>query len=158
MVKRLFSRLFTSKTEIFHKALEYERNRGAIIEIGADEQWFVALTGKTPEDLNEGGLIMLILFQKQSSSQVASIKTIYDSDKKELVICDFLSNVENRGFGSILLRNVIELGKQFDCKTITGKLSSVDYDHFDKLKHLYEKFNFEVNITGESGTIIRKLK
>jgi len=156
-VKRLFSRLFTSKAEIFHKALEYERNRGAIIEIGADEQWFVALTGKTPEDLNEGGLIMLILFQKQSSSQVASIKTIYYSDKKELVICDFISSVENRGFGSILLRDIIELGKQFDCKITTGKLSYVDYDHFDKLKHLYEKFNFEVNITGESGTIIRRL-
>lgn len=102
-------------------------------------------------------MIVLILFQKQSSSQVASIKTIYDSDNKELVICDFISNVENRGFGSILLRNIIELGEQFDCKTITGKLSSVDYYHFGKLKYLYEKFNFEVNISGESGTIIRRL-
>jgi len=146
-----------SKDEIFDKALEFERNRGAIIKISADEQWFVALNGKTIEELSEGGLIVLILFQKQSSSQVATIKVIYDSDKKELIICDFLSNIENKGFGSILLRNVIELGKQFDCKTITGKLSSVDYDHFDKLKHLYKKFKFEVNTSGDSGTIVRKL-
>jgi len=146
-----------SKDEIFDKALEFERNRSAIIEISADEQWFIALNGKTIEELSEGGLIVLILFQKQSSSQVATIKVIYDSDKKELIICDFLSNIENKGFGSILLRNVIELGKQFDCKTITGKLSSVDYDHFDKLKHLYKKFKFEVNTSGDSGTIVRKL-
>lgn len=157
MVKRLFSKLFTSKAETFHKALEYERKSGVIFEVDADEQWFVALANKKLKELNEGGFAMLILFQKQKSAQIASIKTVYDYDKQELFIGDFESHVENKGYGSILLRNVIELAKRLNCKVITGNLSSVDSDHFDKLKHIYEKFNFEVYISGKSGTIIRKL-
>jgi len=83
---------------------------------------------------------------------------VNDTNKKELFIGDFGSNIENKGYGSILLRNVIKLAKQLGCKTITGNLSSVDGGHFDKLRYLYEKYGFEVKINGDSGTILYKVK
>ena len=52
--------------------------------------------------------------------------------------------MENRGAGSMLVRRAIEECKRRGHKGIKGDLSSVDMDHFDKLKHFYEKLGFTV--------------
>ena len=52
--------------------------------------------------------------------------------------------MENRGTGSMLVRRVIEECKRRGHKGIKGDLSRKDSDHFDKLKHLYEKLGFTV--------------
>ena len=52
--------------------------------------------------------------------------------------------MENRGAGSMLVRRAIEECKRRGHKGIEGDLSSVDMDHFDKLKHFYEKLGFTV--------------
>lgn len=80
-----------------------------------------------------------------------------DPKKSELFIGDFESDIENRGYGSILLRNVIELAKRLHLKCITGNLSAADSDHFDKLRHLYEKYRFVVEISGKTGSIKREI-
>ena len=52
--------------------------------------------------------------------------------------------VENRGIGSMLVREVISECKRRGHKGIDGYLSSVDRDHFSKLKQFYEKLGFSV--------------
>ena len=52
--------------------------------------------------------------------------------------------MENRGAGSMLLQRAIVECKRRGHKGIEGKLSSVDTDHFDKLKYFYEKLGFSV--------------
>ena len=52
--------------------------------------------------------------------------------------------MENRGAGSMLVRRAIEECKRRGHKGIEGDLSDVDIDHFDKLKHFYEKLGFTV--------------
>ena len=52
--------------------------------------------------------------------------------------------MENRGAGSMLVQRAIEECKRRGHKGIEGKLSSVDTDHFDKLKYFYEKLGFTV--------------
>ena len=52
--------------------------------------------------------------------------------------------LENRGTGSMLVREVIKECKRRGHEGIEGKLSSVDSHHFDKLKHFYEKLGFTV--------------
>ena len=47
--------------------------------------------------------------------------------------------MENRGAGSMLVGEAIEECKRRGHVGIEGKISSVDSDHFDKLKHFYEK-------------------
>ncbi len=51
---------------------------------------------------------------------------------------------ENRGVGSMLVARAIEECKRRGHKGMEGDLSSVDSDHFDKLKHFYEKLGFTV--------------
>ncbi len=52
--------------------------------------------------------------------------------------------VENRGLGSMLLGKAIGACREREHKGIWGRLSSGDSDHFDKLKHFYERHGFTV--------------
>jgi hypothetical protein len=105
------------------------------------------------EDFSDFGGPMLILFQKKESTPIARTRLVIDPKKSELFIGDFESDIENKGYGSILLRNMIKLVRMLKLARITVNLSAVDSDHFDKLKYLYEKYGFEVKIEGNSGTI-----
>lgn len=160
-MKRLFTRikqLMFLESNDFRQALEYEkRNGGEVLDIDDDEQWFVILSCQKIKELQHGGPAMLILLRRKKSSIISRMSIVNDTKKKELFIGDFGSNIENKGYGSILLRNVIKLAKQLGCKTIAGNLSEVDSDHFDKLRHLYEKYGFKVDISGDSGTISCKI-
>lgn len=54
--------------------------------------------------------------------------------------------VENRGMGSMLIKEIIDECKRRRFKGIEGHLSEADRDHFDKLEHLYENLGFAVVI------------
>ena len=54
------------------------------------------------------------------------------------------SDIENRGLGSMLVREAIEECKRRGHKGINGYLSIVDCDHFSKLKHFYKKLRFSI--------------
>ena len=51
---------------------------------------------------------------------------------------------ENRGMGSMLVREALQVCKRLGHEGMDGDLSIVDSDHFDKLKHFYEKLGFSV--------------
>ena len=53
-------------------------------------------------------------------------------------------HMENRGVGSMLVQEAAKECKLRGHRGIEGKISSVDSDHFDKLKHFYEKLGFTV--------------
>ena len=56
--------------------------------------------------------------------------------------------IENRGLGSMLVREAIEECKRRGHKGICGHLSEVDRGHFSKLKHFYERLGFSVVFYG----------
>lgn len=60
-------------------------------------------------------------------------------------IDDFFAIREDVGNGSILMKYLIKFAKEKNVKYISGMLSSVDKDHFNKLGHFYEKFGFKVS-------------
>lgn len=152
-VKRLFSKIFTSKAESFQQVLEYEGRRGVILEVDTNNEWFVALADQKIDEFRKNVAATLIMFRKKSSSVVVTMKLVNNKEANELFIGDFESKIEEKGYGSILLGNTIKLAKKMGFEKITGNLSAVDYDHFDKLEHLYKKFGFEVAIDGKIGTI-----
>ena len=53
-------------------------------------------------------------------------------------------HMENRGVGSMLVQEAAKECKLRGHRGIEGDISSVDSDHFDKLKHFYEKMGFSV--------------
>jgi len=157
-VRRLFYKLFATKRRRFDENLEHEGRNGTILEIDPDREWFVFLADHKIEDFREFGGPMLILFQKQRSSSIARMRLVIDPKKLELFIGDFVSDIENKGYGTILLRNVIKLAKMIGLRRLTGNLSSVDSGHFEKLNHLYSKYGFVVNISGKKGTILLEIR
>lgn len=150
--------LLTTKNQRFEDNLEHEGQQGTILEVDPNREWFVALADHKLEDFREFGGPMLILFQKKRSASIARMRLVIDPKKSELFIGDFESDIQNKGYGSILLRNVIELAKTLDLKKITGNLSAVDSDHFDKLDYLYSKYGFKVSISRDNGTILLEVK
>jgi GNAT superfamily N-acetyltransferase len=160
-VKRLFYKLFTSKTKKFANALAFVESDGVILEIDVNNQWFAAMVHyKLEEARSVEGVSApnLVLVRRKDLREVASMKLVIDIEKSEMLLGDFQSKIENKGYGSILLRNLIRLAKELGIGLVNGNLSSVDSDHFDKLRYLYEKFGFEVNISGDQGTIKKRIQ
>ena len=58
------------------------------------------------------------------------------------------SRIENRGMGSMLVREAIEECKRRGHRGLYGHLSEVDSGHFSKLKYFYEKLGFSVVFYG----------
>lgn len=161
MVKRLFYSLFTSKEEKFVNAVASVERDGVILEVDADKQWFVAVAHYKLDEIREADGATapnLVLVRRKDLQQVAHMKLVVHMEKSEILLGDFESKIENRGYGSILLENLTKLAKELDIKLINGNLSSVDSDHFDKLRYIYEKFGFEVNIQNNEGTIKKRIR
>lgn len=59
----------------------------------------------------------------------------------------------NDGYGSMLMRNLIQIARKNDTKEISGWISRVDYNHIDRLVHFYKKHDFEVDIYDESNSV-----
>ncbi len=72
-------------------------------------------------------------------------------------------HMENRGVGSMLVRQIVEECRRRGHSGVGGDLSRQDRDHFDKLKHFYEKLGFTVEFYGadhpaNDGTILGSIK
>lgn len=80
------------------------------------------------------------------------------SEEKYCYIIDMFAVDENVGNGSILLDYLFEHLKKMNIKKVTGRLSSVDKEDFDKLEYFYKKNGFEVTFnTGKTEGYIEKL-
>ena len=56
--------------------------------------------------------------------------------------------IENRGLGSMLVREAIEECKRRGHKGLYGFLSEADRDHFSKLEHFYGRLGFSIVFYG----------
>lgn len=71
------------------------------------------------------------------------ITTIYYSEECKYIGIDDIQVINiDSGEGSILMKYLIDYCKATDFAYITGFISPVDSDHFDRLQHFYEKFGF----------------
>lgn len=57
---------------------------------------------------------------------------------------------ENRGYGSLLMEELLFYAKENKIKELYGNLATVDIDHKDRLIHYYKKYGFEVDLFKES--------
>ena len=55
-------------------------------------------------------------------------------------------NNVGKGFGSILMREALELIKKSKYTKVTGIISDVDWDHVDRLKAFYTKHEFDIQL------------
>lgn len=64
------------------------------------------------------------------------------------------------GLGTIAMACLLKFAKEQKYSKVTGWISSVDSDHFDRLEHFYKKFGFDVvfNKGSSEGNIELNLK
>lgn len=62
----------------------------------------------------------------------------------------------SRGYGSILMKAIMQLVDQLQVRYIAGMISAVDWDHVDRSEHFYRKFGFDCDLDHEvqSGRIL----
>lgn len=80
-----------------------------------------------------------------SNNRIMGYITCIVKEKDEVIeIGDIQCNKNNKGYGSLMMRELIVFGKQNNYKSIEGWISSVDLDHIERLHHFYQKFGFEI--------------
>lgn len=136
----------------FAQSLDQESDRGYVLDVAGDRSWYLTL-GATIDEFKESPGAVLRLHD-MNHGEVCRASVVHNKNRK-ILIGDIQAFIENKGYGSIMLRNIITLAKNVSVREITGNLSSTDSDHFDKLKHFYDKFGFMVKIDAkrQSGTI-----
>ncbi|WP_217560131.1 hypothetical protein [Paenibacillus sp. GbtcB18] len=60
----------------------------------------------------------------------------------------------NRGYGSIVMSEILKLAHQLKIKFINGWISGVDWGHIDRSAHFYRKFGFDVKLNEGFGKIL----
>ena len=69
-----------------------------------------------------------------------------------ILICDIVNSDSlpvNCGYGTQMMKELIQYAREHGFSHIYGNLSLVDYDHKDRLFHFYQKFGFKITIYPE---------
>ena len=88
--------------------------------------------------------------------EIGSLRPMRIARLMDVVVDD---EVQNRGVGSMLIRAAMNDCQRLGSLGIDGEISSVDEDHFPKLKHIYEKLGFSFDLyasdqfNGRSNTV-----
>jgi len=85
---------------------------------------------------------------------MAEVNYDFETKSNYVFIDDIQTTDKEIGNGSIAMKYFINEAAKTEATYISGSLSYVDRDHFDRLEHFYKKFRFEVNFnaTKTSGT------
>lgn len=154
MFRQLIVRLSRDRqAKEFEQKLAYEQSRGHVLDVATDRGWYVTL-GQTVDEFAHapGGVLWL---HTLIVGTVCRANLVHYVPEKRILIGDIEAFVENKGYGSTMLKNIIELATGIGAQEIIGNLASTDIDHFDKLKHFYNKHGFEVTMFDgdDSGAI-----
>lgn len=85
-------------------------------------------------------LIRIELYQ--SKGKASTLTSVLNKDTINIGDIQMVRNC--RGFGSIAMKMLIDYAKEINVNRITGELSLVDEDHFDRLEYFYKKHGFKV--------------
>lgn len=118
--------------------MEYDEN---------GEQIFVARIVKMRQ-------ITIFISGKKKCSSYPKLYATLDWLKPSIHITDVLCEANEKS-GSILMKYLFSLCDEIsnilnkEIVEITGTISSVDHDHFDRIEHFYQKFGFDVKFNGD---------
>lgn len=102
---------------------------------------------KTKVCVNEPVIQIYVVCNRK---KLGKITCIIDEKFRVITISDIECKRNNRGYGSVMMKELIEYSKKNEYTQINGWLSKVDYNHKERLYHFYQKFGFEI-IQNEEG-------
>ena len=155
-------RALQNNAELIHSAKRYEAQlqtmsklatEGTIIALRDCDGYIeiIGYKGKTPCDLYYYRIGFSVV---EIGSMGLRIK-----DHGTVVLDDWHIFTEyDRGYGSFFLSVVIEHLKRKGYKKLIGQICPADFDHEDKLRHIYGKFGFEIKDRGTHRSIFLALQ
>lgn len=99
-------------------------------------------------------LKIYIVHNKRSFGKIICL---IDKELNIIKISDIECKKSNRGYGSVMMKELIKYARQNEFKLINGWLSKVDYGHKERLYHFYQKFGFEI-IQNDEGMKFADIK
>lgn len=103
------------------------------------------------------GTSSLIIISTCNNKFAGRINCTVYKEQKKIAIEDIWCKKNNKGYGSLMMRELIEYAKQHGIKYIDGWLSGVDANHLERLYHFYHKFGFIIT-PNEDGIRIADIK
>ena len=100
---------------------------------------------------------ILQIYALHNKKILGRINCIIHKELRTITISDIECQKNNRGYGSVIMKELIEYARQNEFTHINGWLSKVDYDHRERLYHFYQKFGFEI-IQNEKGMKFADIK
>lgn len=99
-----------------------------------------------------------VITRKGQLGRDPMLKAFFNENFTSISLEDIEMETElvNRGYGRILLSTLISIAKKRNINRISGWISNVDGDHWDRLEHFYKNHNFEV-IRSEDRENSRKI-
>lgn len=113
-----------------------------MINLFKKKEPFIELKSEKFDEMLSTGKI--ILFTHDRRKCLGSITFNISAQSKRIIIGDIQCSKNNHGYGSIMMDHLIKYGYDNNIISLQGWISSVDLDHFDRLKHFYEKYDFEI--------------
>lgn len=127
----------------FKRSIDQRANEDCLFAVDKDHQWYISL--EVPmHAIKKGRLTGVYLWKLGYADPVCRAFFSYSKYNDTIKIADILSNCENRGYGSQILKSILQIARHLSVGTVEGDLSSVDKDHFDKLEYFYNKQGFTV--------------
>jgi len=76
---------------------------------------------------------------------------VYSREESNIFIGDIKIHNDNisKGYGTLMIKELFKIVLEQNVTSITGNISSVDWDHIERLIHFYEKNGFEVILNEE---------
>lgn len=141
-------RALQKNAELIHSAERYEAQLQTISKL-AKEGTIIALRDCDDyvEIIGYRGSSLCDVYYYRVGFSVVEIGSmgLRIKDNGTVVLDDWHILSENdRGYGSYFLSAVIEHLKRKGYKKVIGEICPVDFGHEDKLRHIYEKFGFEI--------------
>ncbi|WP_147802175.1 GNAT family N-acetyltransferase [Alkalicoccus halolimnae] len=78
--------------------------------------------------------------------------SIHATYKNDEIFIDDIRGEADRGYGSVCMRHLQEYAGEQNVPVVTGVISERDWNHNDRLKHFYEKHNFQVQLDSATKT------
>ncbi len=142
-----YSKYFQSLSELLQEGeIIALRKEGTAVDVigfrGASvEQAFLMRLGKENEQFRKHGNMHL-------SSKGNGIVFLVDWNVYE----------EDRGYGTFFLASVIAYLKRKGYRKLIGRIMPADFDHEEKLQHLYKKLGFQITDHGDHRSIFLPLQ
>lgn len=88
---------------------------------------------------------------------LGTITCVIKEELRVITISDIICKQNNKGYGSVMMKELLNYARQNGFMYIDGWLSEVDYDHKERLYHFYQKFGFEI-IQNQDGNKFADIK